>query len=70
MSMAGKHDGFTRADFRDAARTVSLKRTRADAILDEVIDAVRRWPAFAQDAGIDESAIDAVARTHRLALAP
>jgi serine/threonine-protein kinase HipA len=65
MSMNGKRDGFTRADFRECGTTVSLKRGRADAILDEVLDAVGRWVYFADAAGVSAAARDAIAATHR-----
>ncbi len=40
MSMNRRRDGFTRADFREFAATASMKRGRADEILDAVIAAV------------------------------
>src|SRR5690606_16725869 len=40
MSMNGKLDDFAREDFRACARTASMKRGRADAILDDVLAAV------------------------------
>lgn len=69
MSMNGKRDGFTREDFRECARAVSLKRGRADAILDEVVAAVRRWPHFAESAQVIPEWRAPVAEAHRLDLA-
>lgn len=52
MSMNGKLDGFTREDFRACARTASMKRGRADSILDAVLDVAKRWPAYSEQAGV------------------
>ncbi len=68
MSMNRKRDGFTRADFRACGETASMKRGRADAILDEVVAAVERWPEFATEACVDQSQADQIASTHRLEL--
>ena len=66
MSLNGKRDGFERADFRALAATASMKRGRSDAILDEVIDAVRRWRSFAAEAGVAQEQTDQIAAAHRL----
>jgi len=66
MSVNGKRDGFTVEDFREVGRTASMKRGRAEAILGEVIDAVRDWPELAADTGIDEERIDRIRSAHRL----
>lgn len=52
MSMNGRRDGFTLADFKACAKAASMKRGRAEAVLAEVEDAVRRWPEFAEEAGV------------------
>lgn len=52
MTMNGKRDGFSRADFKAFADTALMKRGRADIILNEVIQAVRQWSAFADRAGV------------------
>ncbi len=69
MSMNHKRDHFTRADFHAFAKTASMKRGRADTILDEVITAVTQWPDFANNAGVDPVHIDQISATHRTALA-
>ncbi|MFG0327788.1 MAG: type II toxin-antitoxin system HipA family toxin [Phycisphaerales bacterium JB037] len=66
MSMNRKRDGFTRADFDEFAETASMKRGRADAILDEVLDAVTRWREFAAEADVDPDQTEQIAATHRL----
>ncbi len=52
MSMNGKRDGFQREDFLDCGRRASLVRGRAQTILEEVCEAVGRWPEFAEEAGV------------------
>ena len=42
MSLAGKRDGFTFADFKKVAETASIKRGRAEAITRDVAVAVAR----------------------------
>jgi serine/threonine-protein kinase HipA len=66
MTINGKRDAFTRADFRAAARTAGLKQGRADALLDEVVDVVRRWPEFAATADVPEPVVGALQQAHRL----
>ena len=66
MTLNGKRDAFTRADFEQCARSAQMKRGRAMAMLDDVLDAVRRWPEFAAQARLDEALRDRIQRTHRL----
>lgn len=47
---------------------VSLRRGRAVAIFDEVVQAVRRWPEFAAEAGVSDFHREQVAKSLRLAL--
>lgn len=66
MTVNGKRDGFTRTDLETCAKAASMKRGRAAAILAEVIEAVRRWPEFAGDAGLADARVTRIQRTHRL----
>ena len=68
MSANGKRDRFTRDDLRQVGRTASLKRGRADQILDEVREAVREWPDLAAAAQIEDQRVDQISSTHRLDL--
>ena len=52
MSVNGKRDGFGLEDLRECARTASMKRGRADSIVEEVRAAVLRWPEHAAAAGV------------------
>jgi serine/threonine-protein kinase HipA len=66
MTMNGKRDGFTREDFRACGRTASMRRGRADAIIDEVIEAVMRWPEFADLAQVSPAQRDSIQRALRV----
>lgn len=66
MSINGKRDAFTLEDFRACARTAGLKRGRAEALLDEVLAAVKTWPRIAEAAGVSYKQREAIAATHRL----
>jgi serine/threonine-protein kinase HipA len=66
MSMNGKREGFTRDDFLARAKTASLNRARAVAILKDVQAAVEEWPRFAEAAGVGEDWRRAIDPTLRL----
>lgn len=66
MTINGKRDGFTIADFRECAKAASMKRGRAETIVGEVSSAVRRWPEFAAQAGIGDTSQEAIAGALRL----
>jgi serine/threonine-protein kinase HipA len=68
MMMNGKRDGFTMADVRAAARTAGLKQGRAEALLDQVVVAVRQWPEFAERARLPHATSTRIRETHRLDL--
>jgi serine/threonine-protein kinase HipA len=68
MTMNGKRDGFTTGDFRACGRSVLLPRGRADAIVDQVREAVARWPEFAELADVPEVSRDEISRHLRLSL--
>lgn len=52
MTMNGKRDEFTMADFRACARSASMKRGRAESIVEEVRAAVAKWSTYAHTAGV------------------
>lgn len=66
MTVNGKRDDFALEDFVACGKTIALKGGRALAMLDEVKNAVRRWPSFAEEAGVDKVAIVRIQRAHRL----
>jgi len=65
MSLNGKRDGFVLEDFDDCAKTISLKRTSARAILTEVQAAVSNWSKIAEEAGVPQDRSDRIRDTHR-----
>jgi serine/threonine-protein kinase HipA len=52
MRLNGKQDHFTLLDFKACARLATLKRGRADDIIDEVTSVARRWPEYADRAAV------------------
>ena len=66
MSMNGKRDGFTLEDFRDCAKSASMKRGRAETIIAEVTDAVRHWKEFAESADVASGWMDTIKKSLRL----
>lgn len=68
MSINGKRDGFDVADLEACARTASINRGHVAQIFEEVREAVLRWPAFADAAGVDERWRDEIGATLRLNL--
>jgi len=52
MSMNGKRDGFILDDFKACAAVASMKRGRAEAILNEVRLVVAQWREYAAEAGV------------------
>jgi serine/threonine-protein kinase HipA len=68
MTLNGKRDGFTRADFEVCAKSALMKRGRAATIIEEVTSAVRRWPEFAAEARLADEWRDKIQKTHRLDL--
>ena len=66
MTMNGKRDGFTLADFRACAKSALMKRGRAEAIVEEVQASVKSWPDFAAKAQVAETWRDQIQQTHRL----
>jgi serine/threonine-protein kinase HipA len=66
MSLNGKRDKFDLEDFKACARTVPMKRGRAEEILEEVQNAVLRWEEFSTQANVSDSFITKIENAHRL----
>jgi serine/threonine-protein kinase HipA len=66
MTINGKRDDFTHADFEAVAETAGLRRGRAAAILAEVVDTVKEWRRYARTAGVRAAQRDRIAATLRL----
>ena len=54
MSINGRRDGFASADLLALAATARIKPARAREMLDQVKEAVKRWPVFAAEAGVSD----------------
>jgi serine/threonine-protein kinase HipA len=65
MSLNGKRDGFTIDDFKACAKNVSMKRGRAEEIVQEVQAAVSHWKQFADKSGVAPGIADGISKTHR-----
>jgi len=66
MSLNGKLDGFTLGDFIALGEAGNLRKRNVLPVYERVKDAVARWPAFAEQAGIPEDKAFAIASTHRM----
>ncbi len=67
MSVNGKRDDFTLADFRACGQTASLPRGRAARIVAEVSEVVAQWTSYADRVEVDGEHRSRIARTLRLA---
>lgn len=67
MSMNGKRDGFSLDDFKQCANTALMKRGRAETIVSEVLEVARKWPDYAEKAGVPGPTMEKVHRSMRLA---
>ena len=68
MTINGKTDGITQQDLIAVAKHYNIKKPFE--ILAAVGSAVRRWPEFADEAGVAPERISTVSATHRLNLIP
>ncbi len=66
MTMNGKRSGFLPDDFRACAKSASMKRGRAETIVAEVQDVVRRWHDYAEESRVTPRQRDTIATTLRL----
>lgn len=70
MSLNGKRDGFLIDDFLHCAEVVSMQRTRALTIVDEVAAAVADWPDYAAEEKVPDRRAAEIGETLRLELRP
>ncbi|TLD69809.1 type II toxin-antitoxin system HipA family toxin [Phragmitibacter flavus] len=66
MTLNGKRDEFVLEDFRACGKAAMLKRGRAERILEEVREAVMRWPEFAAKAGVSERGMEGIGKALRM----
>jgi serine/threonine-protein kinase HipA len=68
MSLNGKRDDFELDDFKACAKNSSMKRGRAEEILQQVHSAILKWKEFASEAGVPDKDANSIARTHRTSI--
>lgn len=69
MSLNGKRDGYTRADFYSLEKLSPLfGKSKIDSIIDETIECVSRWPTLAQEWGVPKLLIEEIYSNLRLNL--
>ncbi len=66
MSLNGKRNNFELADFKACARNASIKRGRAEEILQQVHDSVLKWKGFAEEAGVAGDVAARIQSAHRM----
>jgi serine/threonine-protein kinase HipA len=66
MTMNGKRDGFTPEDFKACARSASMKRGRAETIIEEVRAVVARWRDYADESRVISAQRDKIQAALRL----
>ena len=66
MTLNGKRDGFVLDDFRACARAVSMKRGRAETIVDEVRSVVSLWRDYADEVGVNPAQRDKIHNALRI----
>ena len=69
MSMNGKRDNFTIEDFRACAKSASMKRGRAETVLNDVCKIVKNWPEYAVQSGVPNVWRDSIKKILRTNLA-
>ncbi len=68
MSLAGKRNDFTHDDLLAFASNVGVKAVRAKRAIEEVVEVVERWRAFAEEAGVEASDMSRIEKTFRMTL--
>lgn len=66
MTMNGKRNDFMKSDFVACAENASLNKSRAQAIFEDVQQAVKGWLAFAGEAEVPEATAKQIAKNHRV----
>ncbi|MEN7972914.1 MAG: HipA domain-containing protein [Verrucomicrobiota bacterium] len=66
MTLNGRRDGFVRDDFKACAKAVSMKRGRAETIIEEVRSVVGQWRDYAEESRVDPNHRDRIQKTLRL----
>ena len=65
MSVNEKQDGFELEDLLTFAKTATIKTRRAKTLIDQVKQALKMWPIFAEKAGVEEKWAQQIASNFR-----
>ena len=68
MSINGKREKFVLDDFKACAKTASMKRGRAETIVDDVTAVVSRWRNYADEVHVSPDQRDKIQKSLRLDL--
>lgn len=68
MTVNGKRDDISKADLKACEKSSMLKRGRSALILEQVTEAVKRWPEFAIQAGVSDEWTSQIQKSHRLVI--
>jgi serine/threonine-protein kinase HipA len=68
MSINGKREAFEREDLLALAGAAGIKAPQANQMLDGVVASLRRWPEFAEAAGVPAQRTAEIQRQHLLGL--
>ncbi len=66
MTMNGKPSGFSLEDFKAYAKSASMKRGRAETIIDEVRNVVAQWQYYASESRVNPEQRDKIESALRL----
>jgi len=66
MTVNGKRDHFTKEDLLKVAASSDLKG--AGQVIQQVLDAVARWPDFAKQTGVDNKRTKSITERHRASI--
>ena len=66
MTLNEKSNDFVLEDFKSCAKAASMKRGRAEAIIEEVRNVVTRWRDYADEAGVNSGQRDKIQNALRL----
>lgn len=66
MTLNGKRDGFVLDDFKFRARAASMKRGRAETIIEKIRTVATRWREYADDARVDPDQREKIQNALRL----
>lgn len=66
MTLNGKGDGFVLDDFKSCAKAASMKRGRAETIIEEVQSVITRWREYADEVGVNPEQRDKIQNALRL----